>query len=96
MSMAVRVLDGGKVIQSVIHEDEERSLFRFFYEAPETAVRWGVSEYRETVFNSKQAYQLMREMEDFPAEQMTPVLLRLREAVVWVHERSGYLQFLGD
>ncbi|AVH96193.1 hypothetical protein C5L38_14830 [Streptomyces sp. WAC00288] len=90
------MLDGGRRIQSEFVDDDEQSLLRFCTGAPETAVRWGVSQWRETLFNSKQAYQLIREIEETPAELMTPVLRLLLEGARWAHRRSGYLQFLGD
>ncbi|MFC9706350.1 hypothetical protein ACFTWD_37315 [Streptomyces sp. NPDC056943] len=96
MSLAVRVLDGGKDIQSVFEDDAEESLLHFCEEAPDTAVRWGVSPYGETLFNSQQAYQLLREIEQIPVERRTPVLRLLRDGTRWVHRRSGYLQFVGD
>ncbi|MGW3410561.1 hypothetical protein [Streptomyces sp. NPDC000888] len=96
MSIAVRVLNGGKNVESVFVDDDELSLFRFIADAPEASVRWGVSEFKDTLFNYKQAYQLMREMDEFPDGQLTPVLRQLRESAERVYKRSGYLLFLGD
>ncbi|MFI9212975.1 hypothetical protein ACIGW7_33215 [Streptomyces sp. NPDC053253] len=94
--LGVRVLDLAQDIQSRFEDDEEESMLHFCIEAPETAVRWGVSGYGETLFNSKQAEQLLREFDELPEERRTPVLRRLRESTLWVYRRSGYLQFLGD
>ncbi|MER5752707.1 hypothetical protein [Streptomyces sp. NPDC002088] len=96
MSIAVRVLNGGKHVESVFEDDDELSLFRFVADAPEASVRWGISEFRDTLFNYKQALQLLREMDEFPEGQLTPVLRKLRESAEWVYKRSGYLLFLGD
>ncbi|WP_320776714.1 hypothetical protein [Streptomyces sp. CRN 30] len=96
MGIAVRVLNGGRGIEDRFTDDPERSLFQFVLDAPDTSVRWGISEYKETLFNSKQAYQLVREMDTLPADSLTPVLRRLRESAEWVYKRTGYLQFIGD
>lgn len=96
MGLAVRVLNGGKGVESEFTDDDERTLLRFCTEAPETSVRWGVSQWRETLFNSKQAYQLLREIEEVSQEPLTPVMQRLKDGATWVHQRSGYLLFLGD
>ncbi|WP_406060752.1 hypothetical protein OG462_24575 [Streptomyces sp. NBC_01077] len=77
-------------------DDDEESLLRFVIEAPDTAVRWGVSGHDETLFNSKQAYQLLREIAEIPAERATPVLRLLRDGTWWVYRNNGYVQFLGD
>ncbi|MGW6537986.1 hypothetical protein ACWGBV_32070 [Streptomyces sp. NPDC055051] len=96
MSIAVRVLNRGKELQGVFEDDEERSLFTYCCLAPDTTVRWGVNEYLETIFNSKQAFQLLREMEQLPEEDFTPVLRQLRSAARYAYHRSGYLYFIGD
>ncbi|MEU2076756.1 hypothetical protein [Streptomyces sp. NPDC013489] len=94
--LGVRILDGGKDIQTQFEDDEDETLLNFVIEAPDTAVRWGVSGYGETLFNSKQAFQLLREIEQVPVERRTPVLRLLWQGTRWVHIRNGYLQFLGD
>ncbi|MDV5147411.1 hypothetical protein R1T08_25355 [Streptomyces sp. SBC-4] len=96
MGLGVRVLDGGKGIQSEFEDDDEESLLQFVIEAPDTAVRWGVSGHDETLFNSKQAYQLIREIEAIPVERRTPTLRLLRDGTWWVYRNNGYIQFLGD
>ncbi|GAB2952230.1 hypothetical protein GCM10023080_008520 [Streptomyces pseudoechinosporeus] len=96
MGIAVRVLNGGRGIESVFVDDEEQTLFRFLCMAPDTTVRWGVSEYRDTLFNYRQAYQLVREIDELSDAELTPLLKRLRESADWVYRRSGYLYFIGD
>ncbi|MFZ4177507.1 hypothetical protein ACOZE4_27795 [Streptomyces griseoincarnatus] len=96
MGIAVRVLDGGKGIKSEFTDDNDSSLFKLIADAPESSIRWGVSEFRDTFFNCKQAYQLMREMDELPEGKLTPTLRKLRDSAEWAYKRSGYLHFIGD
>ncbi|MCL7377011.1 hypothetical protein [Streptomyces sp. 35G-GA-8] len=96
MGLGIYVEDLWRGRMSAFTDDEEASFMRVCESAPEESLRFGVNKYGETLFNSIQLRQLVKELESLPEDDRTPVVQQVVDGARQAIHRTGYLHFIGD
>ncbi|GLF94988.1 hypothetical protein [Streptomyces yaizuensis] len=96
MGLGIRKLNRGREVVETLCDDAEDSFRAMCRRAPEHSLRYGITPYDHTMFNTPQLVRLVAELEELPDEEKTPVVRQVIDQAHQAIRLSGYLYFIGD